>query len=71
MKHALIWRLGEVMHMGTFGKSVIKTFKDAQLKILEIFCDYTDKVNFFQYFMTRLMKKISMNFSFYFLCQAY
>lgn len=54
------------MHMGTFGKSVIETFKDAQLKILQIFCDYTDKVKFFQYFMTRLMKKINMNFSFFF-----
>ena len=49
------------MYMGTFEKSVFKTFEDTQLKILQIFRDYSDEMKFIQYFMTTWMGKMGTN----------
>lgn len=34
VRHNIMRKLGEVMYMETFGKSVLETFEDAQQKIL-------------------------------------
>ena len=52
VRHDIMWKLGEIMYMGTFEKSVLKTFEDAYFKIIQIFCDYPNEVKFMQYFMT-------------------
>ena len=41
-----LWKLRDVMYMGTFGKSVVETFEDAQQKIFQIFGDYPNEVKF-------------------------
>lgn len=58
VRHDIMRKLGEVMYMGTFGKSVLETFEDAQQKILQIFQDYPNEVKFNQYFMTTWMGKM-------------
>ena len=47
VRHDIMRKLGEVIYMRIFGKSVLETFEDAQFKFFQIFRDYSDEVKLF------------------------